>query len=486
LHAGVLQAVYAPRWRTRRLEPRAALAAAAPRHAMIIGAGLAGAACAHALAVRGWTVDVLDAAGAAAGASALPAGLAHARVSPDDDRLARLGRAGLAALLAAIPEPQRAALWQGGGLLLAESASEFAALTAIAAALALPPSVAEVVDAGDASLRAAAQVSQGGWWPAGGVAAASSLVRAWLATPGVRLQGACRVHRVYRVPDAAKCHAPGACMQAAGTFAGTLSDSPSAAQTTPLWQALDETGRVLAQAPVCIVAIALDTARLLDASHLNPGGQSLPLRPQAGQAFLVPAAALPQLSGLQRPLVGDAYVLPLPAAALQALPNAPDSNDATLTQAPWLLLGATYEDDPNALMPREAAWAHIVAGLAPLVGTLPPAPPAAARLFQGVRAVAHDRLPCAGPWPDWTALASAKPGALHRPADELPPLPGLYLSTAMGSRGLTLAALAAACIATHLEGEPAPLERDLIAALAPGRFGLRRALREGLGSAFAR
>ena len=481
--AEALQAVYAPRWRTRRLEPRAALAATAPRHAMVIGAGLAGAACAQALAVRGWSVDVLDAEGAAAGASALPAGLAHARVSPDDDRLARLGRTGLAALLAAIPERQRAELWHGGGLLLAESESELAALTVIASALALPPEVAEVVDAGCASLRARAQMSQGGWWSAGGVAAASSLVRAWLATPGVRLQGASRVHRVQRTPDAVQRHAPpGACMQAAAsTSAATSTDGPCASQAAPRWQALDAAGRVLAQAPVCIVATALDAARLLDASHLNPGGQSLPLRPQAGQAFLVPAASLPQLAGLQRPLVGDAYVLPLPAAALQALPNELDSNDAILAQAPWLLLGATYEDDPAALMPREAAWAHIVAGLAPLVGALPPAPPAAARLFQGVRAVAHDRLPCAGPWPDWTALASAKPGALHRPADELPPLPGLYLSTAMGSRGLTLAALAAACIATHLEGEPAPLERDLLAALAPGRFGLRRAVHEGLG-----
>ncbi|MDE1952860.1 MAG: FAD-dependent 5-carboxymethylaminomethyl-2-thiouridine(34) oxidoreductase MnmC [Betaproteobacteria bacterium] len=448
-----LQAVYAPRWRTRRLEPRDA-ATGVERRALVIGAGLAGAASAQALARRGWTVDVLDAGCAAAGASALPAGLAHARISADDDRLARLGRAGLAALVAALPGSERHALWQGGGLLLAEPDSALPDLAAIATALALPSSVAEVVDAGEASRRTGAQVDRGGWWQAGGVAAAGSLVRAWLATPGVRLQGAVRVQRLRRAP-------------------GFTAVQPArSGHAMAPWQALDATGHVLAQAPVCIVASALDAARLLRASGLDPGdpclqdSQGLPLRAQAGQAFLVPASSLPRLARLQRPLVGGAYVLPLPPAALQAL-ELPAGE-------PWQLLGATYENDPEGLMPIAAAWAHIAQELEPLVGALPAAPPAEARVFRGVRAVAADRLPCAGAWPDWEALARARPAALQRPADELPPQPGLYLSTAMGSRGLTLAALAAECIASHIEGEPAPLERDLLAALAPGRFGLRQ------------
>ena len=33
------------------------------RHATVVGAGLAGAALAHALVARGWRVDLLDAAG---------------------------------------------------------------------------------------------------------------------------------------------------------------------------------------------------------------------------------------------------------------------------------------------------------------------------------------------------------------------------------------------------------------------------------------
>jgi tRNA 5-methylaminomethyl-2-thiouridine biosynthesis bifunctional protein len=50
----------------------------------------------------------------------------------------------------------------------------------------------------------------------------------------------------------------------------------------------------------------------------------------------------------------------------------------------------------------------------------------------------------------------------------------LYAACAYGSRGLTFAALAAELIAAHIEGEPLPLERDLVHALDPARVLLRR------------
>ena len=454
-----LQAVYAPRWRTRRLEPRAALPATAERRAMVIGAGLAGAACAQALAARGWAVEVLDAGHAACGASALPAGLAHVRLSPDDDRLARLTRAGIATLQDALPAAGRDAWWQGDGVLLLGADADADAgggAGNVAQALAAPSGVAHSVNAAQASALAGVSLQRPGLWAAGGIAAASSLTQAWLSTPGVRRRDAAHVHRLQRVPCPRRTHS---------LERGADLTTPN----SPQWQALDTDGRVLAQAPVCIVANALDASRLLDASGLTSGLPHLPLRAQAGQAFIVPAAELGPLRGLRRGILGDGYALPLPDAAMQAcgLPAG----------ARWLLLGATYENDPTRPMPAEQAWAEIVSGLQPMAGALPATPPAAARRFHGVRAVAHDRLPCAGPWPDWAALGRLGPAALHRPAHELPPLPGLYLSVAMGSRGLTLAALAAACIATHIEGEPAPVEQDLIAALAPGRFGLRHLAR---------
>jgi len=56
-------------------------------------------------------------------------------------------------------------------------------------------------------------------------------------------------------------------------------------------------------------------------------------------------------------------------------------------------------------------------------------------------------------------------------------LPGLYGAFAYGSRGLTWAALGGEIIASLLEGEPPPLESDLLDAVDPGRFLLRRARR---------
>jgi tRNA 5-methylaminomethyl-2-thiouridine biosynthesis bifunctional protein len=54
----------------------------------------------------------------------------------------------------------------------------------------------------------------------------------------------------------------------------------------------------------------------------------------------------------------------------------------------------------------------------------------------------------------------------------------LYGCFALASRGLALAPLLAELIAAQIEGEPLPLERDLVEAVDPARF-LLRALRRG-------
>ncbi|MFN0038399.1 MAG: FAD-dependent oxidoreductase, partial [Burkholderiales bacterium] len=47
---------------------------------------------------------------------------------------------------------------------------------------------------------------------------------------------------------------------------------------------------------------------------------------------------------------------------------------------------------------------------------------------------------------------------------------GLFACLALGSRGMTWAALAAEIVASRISGDPAPVERDLFAALEPQRF----------------
>ena len=63
---------------------------------IVIGAGVAGAACARTLAERGWHVEVMDtSAEPAQAASSVPVGILSCHVSPDDNPLSQLTRKGL-------------------------------------------------------------------------------------------------------------------------------------------------------------------------------------------------------------------------------------------------------------------------------------------------------------------------------------------------------------------------------------------------------
>jgi tRNA 5-methylaminomethyl-2-thiouridine biosynthesis bifunctional protein len=49
-------------------------------------------------------------------------------------------------------------------------------------------------------------------------------------------------------------------------------------------------------------------------------------------------------------------------------------------------------------------------------------------------------------------------------------VPGLWIATGLGSRGLLWAPIGAELIASALEGEPVPLPRNLAGAMSPRRF----------------
>ena len=54
-----------------------------------------------------------------------------------------------------------------------------------------------------------------------------------------------------------------------------------------------------------------------------------------------------------------------------------------------------------------------------------------------------------------------------------PVVPGLYINTGHGSRGLSSTPLVAECLAASMLGEPLPLSRHLQRALLPMRFLVR-------------
>jgi tRNA 5-methylaminomethyl-2-thiouridine biosynthesis bifunctional protein len=144
-------------------------------------------------------------------------------------------------------------------------------------------------------------------------------------------------------------------------------------------------------------------------------------------------------------------------------------------------IGATYETpldvDPDATaLDEERATASNLARLARLLAEVPAATPVGT--FDGLRCVARDRLPLAGAAAD-EALAWQQAERLKGAHfEDVPRRAGMFACFALGSRGLTLAALLGELIACRIEGEPLPIERDLAAAIDPGRFLLRE-LRTG-------
>jgi tRNA 5-methylaminomethyl-2-thiouridine biosynthesis bifunctional protein len=94
------------------------------------------------------------------------------------------------------------------------------------------------------------------------------------------------------------------------------------------------------------------------------------------------------------------------------------------------------------------------------------------------RCSAYDRLPVIGAVPDASALHRAT--RLDQPR-LVPRLPGLFVFTALGSRGITWSALGAQVLASTITGAPVPLEASLFDAIDPARFISRRARRAASG-----
>ncbi|MBU9607631.1 bifunctional tRNA (5-methylaminomethyl-2-thiouridine)(34)-methyltransferase MnmD/FAD-dependent 5-carboxymethylaminomethyl-2-thiouridine(34) oxidoreductase MnmC [Burkholderia multivorans] len=415
---------YAPRWRMRRHEPPRAWPNAAARRALVIGAGIAGCAVVERLAARGWNVTLIERhERIASEASGNPAGVFHPLMTRDDNVASRLTRAGFLYALArwqALEADGHAFARSTHGMVhLAESADDFARMRDAFDALGAPSDYARLLDTDAARAYLNLPVAHGGLlFPHGGAVWPAALADAQCAAAGDR------VHRLTRT-EVARLERNG-----------------------DEWHALDAHGRTLAQAPVVVLANAGDAVRLAGLRHVA-------LQPVRGQLTLLPAASA---SPLPCPAIGDGYAVPL--------------DDGTL------LIGATFEPDDVDPAIRAAGHAENlerVRRLLPgLIGDVPALDTLRGRV--AFRWVAGDRLPLIGPLAD-EAQAVANARALSgAKARDLPRMPGLYGAFGYGSRGLVWAALGAELIASQLDGEPWPIERELAEAVDPARF-LIRALR---------
>jgi len=414
---------YAPRWRMRRHEPPRALPVAS-REAIVIGAGLAGCAVVERLAARGWNITLIERhEQIASEASGNPAGVFHPLMTRDDNVASRLTRSGFLHALArwrALEESGHAFARSTRGMIhLAESADDFARMRDACDALGAPSDYVSLLDTDAARAHLNLPVAHGGLlFPHGGAVWPAGVCAAQIAAAGehVKLLAGTEVARLERDRDS--------------------------------WRAVDAAGATLAEAPVVVLANAGDAVRLAGLRHVA-------LQPVRGQLTLLPAGST---APLPCPTIGDGYAVPL--------------DDGTL------LIGATFEPDDVDRTMRTAGHIenlervrHLLPGL---IGELPDVDTLRGRV--AFRWVVADRVPVIGPLAD-EAQAVANARALSgAKARDLPRAAGLYGAFGYGSRGLVWAALGAELIASQLEGEPLPLERELVDAVDPARF-LIRALR---------
>ncbi len=410
----ITAARYRPRFVPRRL-PSPALPSA---DAVVVGAGLAGAAAAQALARLGLQVSVLEQADAAAqAASGNPAGLFHGTVNRDDGSYARLYRAAALAAASAYRTAVDSGRVEGqveGLLRLAGQHADLTHLQAVLQRLGLPPGYVELLDAAAASALAGVPLPGPCWhYPGGGWLSPPQWVGEALRTPGVALH-------------------------TGATAQSLLREGGS-------WGVHDAAGRCLARSAVVVLCNAAGAGALLQPLGLAPW----PWKPSRGQ---VTHWTLDAPSPLRRPVAGDGYALPLSGG---------------------LLCGATRQEGDDDPAVRASDHRHNLDRLQQLCGLVPPGGGSTWQGRVGWRLHADDRLPIAGALP----AATMSPGQRLDQARLLPREPGLFVLTALGARGLTLAPLLGRLVAAMATGAPWPLEQDLVDAVDPGRWIVRAARR---------
>ena len=217
------------------------------------------------------------------------------------------------------------------------------------------------------------------------------------------------------------------------------------------WQVESQDGRQW-QAPNLVVAAGHRLPALLPFAEL-------PLYPVRGQVSHVPTTA--RLSQLRTVLCYDGYLTPAHDGA-HCIGASYGRNQSTLAFSAEEQ--AQNQARLQACLPDQSWPAEVdVSGNEARVG---------------VRCASRDHLPVAGPVARLASLADQDPKALADQQSTLPLHVGLYVLGALGSRGLCSAPLCGELVASEICGDPLPLAADLLEALHPARYWVRR-LRKG-------
>lgn len=385
------------------------------RKAIVIGGGIAGCATSHALATRGWQVSLIERhANVAEEASGNPVAVMYPRLAMQATLMSQLSLAGFLYSNRLI---KRLTLDTDtanpcGLLQLAFDAREAERCKAVREQT-LPPDIVRYVSKEQASELAGITIS----------------------------------HDALHFPEAGWVK-PKAFCQALLTQAKSQPMFSKHAlrieKSDGLWQVWDDE-TLLDESPVLIITAANETLNFAQTAHL-------PLQPVRGQVSLAPAT--PESRQLRTVLCTNSYVSP-----------AIDDQHC---------IGATFSPDDTLLDIREVDHAENMT----MLNTISPAlaDNLEANRLQGrasLRAATPDYLPLLGMVLNADELINHPPKHYNK-SPVLPYLQGLYVNTGHGSKGITQAPLCAEILASAICGEPLPLASNIVAALDPNRFLLRK------------
>jgi len=403
-------------WFARPAQP------AGERHALVIGAGLAGCATAASLAARGWRVSLLERhAEVAQEASGNPQGVLYLKLSAHGTALSQLIVSGFGHTRRLLERLQRGRDWDDCGVLqLAFDAKEGQRQAQLAGAF--DAQLLHLLDRDAAQARAGVELASGGlYYPEGGWVHPPALCHWQAGQPGVHLL----TH--HHVLDLRKVDGQ--------------------------WQAWDGE-QLLASAPVavlCTAAQVRETAQTADLPLKRIRGQITRLAQTTGSATLGTVVC------------AEGYVAP-----------------ARLGEH---TLGASFDFHNDDLTPTVAEHEGNLAMLEEISADLTQrlgARQLPVEQLQGraaFRCTSPDYLPIVGPVADREAFSQAY-AILSRDARQVPDvacpwLEGLYVNSGHGSRGLITAPLSGELIAAWVDDEALPLPRGVAEACHPNRFQLR-------------
>ena len=333
-------AVYSPRWQIKTSRQNSASQALDVGRCAVIGAGLCGASVAHALALRGWQVDVYDQhATPAAGASGLPAGLVVPHVSVDDSPRSRLSRRGTRLMFTQAERLLVQGLqWQQSGVL-------------------------EYLDRATTD-----QVPGNRWHQEAGWIKPAQIVRAWLAHAGVAFIGGATVSSMDRV---------------GGQWVLLDTNRKSLGVADAVVLANAHGCAALVQTLNRCLALDEDLLAKLAALQMMHGTVSIGKHTEAidGPKSAGDPAALPLI-----PVNGNGFYLP----------NVPGGHGRQ-----WCA-GATYETDAACISDVATQHRHNADRLLQLLPDagrrlMPAFAQGAVQCWSNTRCVTHDRMPLVGP-----------------------------------------------------------------------------------------